>query len=561
MIPWYAVPEGSRSNRSRDYTLGTMSPDSTPTPARDRSYITTPIYYVNDRPHIGHAYTTTLCDVWARAMRSLGSDVFFLTGTDEHGVKVEKSARERGIAPQALADENAAEFERVLQVFGLTNDDFIRTTQQRHVTRVQNLVRHLRDRDAVYLGEFEGWYDEGQEEYVTENRARETDYKSPISGRPLVKATEKNYYFRLSAFQDRLESLFESNPDFVRPSARRNEVLGRLREGLQDVPITRTNFSWGIPFPDDEEHVIYVWIDALMNYATALGFGDDPTGDVEERRNFWPADFHVIGKEILWFHAVIWPAILLALDMPMPRCVYAHSFWISEGQKMSKSLGNFIDLPTIERYVEVYGLDAWRWYMVNNGPLGATDADFQATGFHETYTTDLVNTVGNCASRTTAMLAKYFEGVVPADTGFDFPGWDLAGAAGDAVASWRAAMADFALDDACDAGIGLLRTVDAFINATEPFKIAKDEARHDELASILARCVEAVRIASVLLWPVIPGRMETLWPALGCDIDPGRGDLDRVATWGGTLEGVRTEKIALFPRIDPASTPAADAAP
>jgi methionine--tRNA ligase len=520
------------------------------------AYITTPIYYVNDRPHIGHAYTTTLCDVWARAMRFEGRDVFFLTGTDEHGVKVEKSAEARGIAPQALADENAAEFQKVMGMFNLTNDDFIRTTEPRHERQVQALVKRLLDTGDVYLGEYEGWYDEGQEEYVTETKAKESDFKSPISGKPLVRANERNYYFKLSAYQDRLEALFETNPGFVKPDARRNEVLGRLRGGLQDVPITRTNFSWGIPFPGDEEHVIYVWIDALLNYATALELADDAS----DRHRHWPAAYHVIGKEILWFHAVIWPAILMALELPQPACVYAHSFWISEGQKMSKSLGNFIDLPTIERYVDVYGLDAWRWYMVNNGPLGATDADFQATGFHETYTTDLVNTVGNCASRTTAMLGKYFEGIVPADTGFDFPGWDLAGSATTAVAKWRAAMADFALDDACDAGIGLLRTVDAFINATEPFKVAKDESRRDELASILARCIEAVRVASVLLWPVIPGRMETLWPALGCDLDPSRGDLDQAALWGGTLEGVRTEKIALFPRVDPATTPSADIA-
>ena len=520
-------------------------------PATDRptAYITTPIYYVNDRPHIGHAYTTTLCDVWARAMRFAGRDVFFLTGTDEHGVKVEKSAREKGVEPQALADENAAEFERVLEVFGLTNDDFIRTTQPRHVRQVQAFVKRLLELDAVYLGEFEGWYDEGQEEYVTENRARETDYKSPISGKPLVKATEKNYYFRLSAFQDRLETFFDENPGFVRPEARRNEVLGRLREGLQDVPITRTNFSWGIPFPDDEEHVIYVWIDALLNYATALGMaeGDD---DAKGRHRYWPADLHVIGKEILWFHAVIWPAALMALDLPLPKCVYAHSFWISEGQKMSKSLGNFIDLPTIERYMDTYGLDAWRWYMVVQGPLGATDADFQATGFHETYTTDLVNTVGNCASRTTAMIGKYFDGVVPADPGAVLEGWDLPDAAATAHEKWATAMANFALDDACEAAIGLLRTVDAFINGTEPFKLAKDEGRRDELAAILARCAEAVRIASMLLSPVLPEKMRELRDALGLEVDVAAGGLDEQVAWSDRLAGGSVTKVALFPRVD-----------
>ncbi|MEE2895705.1 MAG: methionine--tRNA ligase [Planctomycetota bacterium] len=516
---------------------------------RQTAYITTPIYYVNDRPHIGHAYTTTLCDVWARAMRFAGRDVFFLTGTDEHGVKVEKSAAERGIEPQALADENAAEFERVLEVFGLTNDDFIRTTQPRHVRQVQAIVRRLLDADAIHLGEFEGWYDEGQEEYVTENRARETDYKSPISGRPLTKATERNYYFRLSAYQERLEALFEENPGFVMPEARRNEVLGRLREGLQDVPITRTNFSWGIPFPGDEEHVIYVWIDALLNYATALGLGEDD-GDAGGRHRYWPADLHVIGKEILWFHAVIWPAVLMALELPLPRCIYAHSFWISEGQKMSKSLGNFIDLPTIESYMETYGLDAWRWYMIVQGPLGATDADFQATGFHETYTTDLVNTVGNCASRTTAMIGKYFDGVVPADPGIELAGWDLAASASEAMDAWRAAMDRFALDRACEAGIGLLRTVDAFINATEPFKVAKDESRRTELEAILARCAEAVRIASLLLAPVLPSKMAELRAALGIEIDVAAGGLEAHAAWGSTLAGVEVSKVALFPRVE-----------
>ena len=363
------------------------------------TYITTPIYYVNDKPHIGHAYTTTICDIYARFMRFAGRDVFFLTGTDEHGLKVEKSAAARGISPQALADENAAEFRRVMTSLALTFDDFIRTTDADHVRQVQAFVTRLMEADAVYLGEFEGWYDEGQEEYHTENRARELDYKSPVTGKPLVRAREKNYYFRLSAFQERLEKLFEAQPEFVRPPARRNEVLGRLREGLADVPISRTNFTWGVAMPNDPEHVIYVWIDALMNYATALGLGDPSSERYAARSQYWPPDYHVIGKEILWFHAVIWPAILMALDLPLPRCVYAHSFWIREGRKMSKDLGNFIDLATIEQYIERYGLDAWRYYMVMQGPLGATDADFADSHFHEVYNTDLVNTVGNCLSR------------------------------------------------------------------------------------------------------------------------------------------------------------------
>ena len=257
-----------------------------PVPAS--TYITTPIYYVNDRPHIGHAYTTTVCDVYARFMRFDGRDVFFLTGTDEHGQKVEKSAQALGITPQQQADQNAAEFKRVMAMLDLEYDDFIRTTQADHVRQVQIFVGRLLEADAIYLGEFEGWYDEGQEEYYTETKARDADYKSPIDGKPLVRAKEKNYFFRLSAFQPKLEKLFEEQPDFVRPPARRNEVLGRLREGLADVPVSRTNFSWGVPMPNDPEHVIYVWIEALMNYITALGLGE-PESDTHKTRTTAPS--------------------------------------------------------------------------------------------------------------------------------------------------------------------------------------------------------------------------------------------------------------------------------
>ncbi|MBX3355803.1 MAG: class I tRNA ligase family protein [Phycisphaeraceae bacterium] len=579
------------------------------------AYITTPIYYVNDRPHIGHAYTTTLCDVWARAMRLRGREVRFLTGTDEHGVKVEKSAAEKGVSPQQLADENSAEFQRVLKLFDLTNDDFIRTTEPRHERRVQALVKRLLDAGHVYLGEFEGWYDEGQEEYHTETKAKELGYKSPVSGKPLVRAKEHNYYFRLSAFQKPLERFYAEHPGFVQPQARFNEVLGRVRDGLQDVPVTRTNFKWGIPFPGHAEHVIYVWIDALFNYVTALGLGDGATGgsgsgvkgvaggesggaaDVRhasgaivgsaagagaagaspicgdsalgDLARFWPADFHVIGKEILWFHAVIWPALLMALEMPVPRCVYAHSFWISNGQKMSKSLGNFIDLPTIEGYFGRYGLDAWRWFMVTRGPLEATDADFRAEAFHETYTADLVNTVGNCASRVTAMMEKYFDGVVPEDPerGGEWPA-----RVRETVAAWEKAIDDFALADAASAAIGLLRQVDGFINATEPFKLAKDPAQKPRLASILAQCAECVRVSGVLLAPLLPGKMNELAAALGqpapntqsrgggtigaahagsAPLSAGAGTgIERLTAWGGLAPGTKLTKCALFPRVD-----------
>ena len=519
--------------------------------------ITTPIYYVNDRPHIGHAYTTTVCDVWARAMRLRGEDVFFLTGTDEHGVKVEKSAAAKGVTPQALADENAAEFRRVLRVFGLSNDDFIRTTEPRHERQVQRFVKRLLDSGAVYLGTFEGWYDEGQEEYYTETKAKELEYRSPISGKPLARATEQNYYFRLSAYQERLERFFAGHPGFVQPEARRNEVLGRLRDGLQDVPMTRTNFTWGIPFPGDERHVIYVWIDALFNYVTALGMGD-PDGTIEPglhaaRARYWPAQYHVIGKEILWFHAVIWPALLMALELPLPRRIHAHSFWIADGQKMSKSMGNFVDLPTIEGYFARYGLDAWRWYMATQGPLQASDSDFRAQHFHDTYTSELVNVVGNCPSRVTAMIGKYFDGAMPEDAA---KGGEWPARCAQAVAAWTAAIDELDLVAAAAAAMALLRDVDAFINRTEPFKVAKDPARAGELASILAQCAESVRIAGVLLEPFLPGKMAELDAALGSPGGGARSFAARTA-WGAIAPGTKLAKCALFPRVEAA--PAAKA--
>lgn len=523
------------------------------------AYITTPIYYVNDKPHIGHAYTTTLCDVWARAMRWERKDVFFLTGTDEHGVKVEKSAAARGISPQELADENSAEFRRVLGLFGLTNDHFIRTTDPDHKRQVQAIVKRLLDKGFIYLGKFEGWYDEGQEEYHTETKAKELEYKSPISGRPLVRATEENYYFRLSAFQKPLEELFARNPDFVRPQGRRNEVIGRLRDGLQDVPVTRTNFTWGIPMPDAPGHVIYVWIDALLNYATAIGRADGTDGP---RAKYWPADYHVVGKEILWFHAVIWPAMLMALEWELPKCIYAHSFWISEGQKMSKSLGNFIDLPTIESYHAKYSLDAWRWYMVTQGPLEATDADFSAKHFHEIYTAELVNTFANCASRTSAMIGKYFNGELPgpSDSWVTRAGGREFRQVLDGIIDAIEAYEAFKLRDAAMAGLGMVRWVDLVINEYQPFKMAKSPDQMEAVGNILYDCATALCFAAAALHPIMPAKCDELLRCFGVSMDLVREHLVEEL---GVIEdlitpGTRIEKCALFMRMDaPGAAPTA----
>ncbi len=518
---------------------------------RPRKYITTPIYYVNDEPHIGHAYTTTLCDIWARMMRACGEDVFFLTGTDEHGQKVEQSAAARDMSPRELADRNSTAFRSTMDLFELTYDDFIRTTDPEHERQVQAFIEKLLARGDIYVGTFEGWYDEGQEEYHTETSARDLSFASPVSGKPLVRATEENYYFRLSAYQERLEQLLANRPDMVRPAARRNEVLGRLRDGLQDVPISRTNFSWGIPMPGDPNHVIYVWIDALFNYATALGLGEEHSERWDARHEYWPATYHIIGKEILWFHAVIWPAILLALELPVPHCVYAHSFWISEGQKMSKSLGNFIDLNTIRAYIDRYSIGALRYFLATQGPLGATDADFVTAKFHDVYTSDLVNTVGNSTSRVTAMIGKYFDGALPSEESngsrMVIDSLDWPARCEKAVAEAIAEMEQFNLDRSIEASMSLIREVDLFINTTEPFKLAKDPERRDELAAILYQCLEALRIASLLLACVLPQKTAEFSAAIGA---PTEGTLQELAAWGGLSPGSPVTKVALFPRVE-----------
>lgn len=524
----------------------------------ERFYVTTPIYYVNDRPHIGHVYTTTIADVLARYHRLRGEQVFFLTGTDEHATKVLDAAAERGLSAQQWADRNAGEFEATFARLGMSNDDFIRTSQDRHKTRVQRYVSELMQSGDVYLGEYEGWYDAGQEEYLTENKAKEYEYKSPFNGKPLVRRSEKNYFFRLSQYGNALLRLLEEQPQFVQPDARRNEVIGRIREGLNDVPISRTGAGgWGITIPGDEQHTIYVWIDALINYLSSID-----TEDPDHRRAFWPADVHLIAKDILWFHAVIWPAMLMALRqrrgyewVTLPRQVYAHSFWISEGQKMSKSLGNFIDLEKIDHYVTTFGLDALRYFLATQGPLGASDSDFAEVKFIETYNTDLANTLGNCANRITNMTNRYFGGKLPAH-GPHVAGSEPYGHTAEQCASrYTAAMQRLDIHEAIAAALDLVRAIDGYIEKTQPFKLAKSPANLPAVGTILYNCAEAMRIASVMLWPVLPNKMEQLWQRLGCHeytkslTNRGRGQLARWLQWGVLQPGTEIQQDEpLFPR-------------
>src|ERR1700693_566336 len=373
-------------------------------------YITTPIYYVNARPHIGHAYTTIACDAIARRQRMLGAETFFLTGTDEHGQKIERAAQAAGKTPQQLTDEVSAEFRALWDRMGLTYDQFIRTTSDKHKQGVQALWRRIRDNGFIYKGSYSGQYCIFDELYVD---AVGPGAPCPECGRPTETVHEENYFFKLSAMQDRLLQYYSDHPDFIRPETRRNEVIAFVRSGLRDLSVSRTSFKWGIPVPGDPKHVIYVWLDALANYLTAIGFGSDDPADQQKLARYWPADVHMIGKEIVRFHCVYWPAFLLAADLPLPKSIIAHGWLLFEESKMSKSRGNIVRAETI---VDVLGADALRYFLLREVVFGQ-DGSFSFDALVQRFNADLANGYGNLVSRTLAMITRYFGGVVPAGEG------------------------------------------------------------------------------------------------------------------------------------------------
>lgn len=524
-----------------DSTIRAMSTETT---NQKPYYITTPIYYVNDRPHIGHCYTTLLADVVARAQRLAGREVFFLTGTDEHAEKVSKTAREHAKTPYEWATINADRFKEAFAFMGFSNDDFVRTTEDRHISRASGYIKKLMEQGDIELGDYEGWYDPSQEEYLTETVAKEHDYKSPVTGRELEKRVEQNYFFRLDKHEGWLREQIESGAIRVMPEARKNETLGRLRQGLMKVPVSRKikdgDPDWGIAMPGDPEHRIYVWIEALCNYLSTV--------DTDDRRHFWSGEVvHLMAKDILWFHAVIWPAMLHALGEKTPDTVYAHAYWISEGTKMSKSLGNFIEIDQLRAYADRYSLDAVRWFLTTQGPLGANDADFSHSRFIEVYNADLANSIGNSMSRVGNMLVKYSDGEITRTCNgeFGFEGgralqlairaldeagkspddpsrtFDFARQTQQAVDEAMAALERMDLEAMLGTGRSIVRYVDDFISYSAPFTLAKrvGELEHAEkaLATILYSCAEALRIASLLLWPAMPEKMARLWRDWGCD--------------------------------------------
>jgi methionyl-tRNA synthetase len=509
-------------------------------------YITTPIYYVNARPHIGHAYTTIACDTIARRQRLLGAETFFLTGTDEHGQKIERAAQAAGKTPQQYADEISAEFRQLWKRMGISNDDFIRTTEERHKKRMQELFRRIRDNGFIYKGTYTGQYCVSDELYV--DGAQPGD-PCPTCGRITETVKEENYFFKLSEFQDKLLALY-ANPEFIRPETRRNEVISFVRSGLRDQSISRSTFTWGIPVPDDPKHVIYVWFDALANYVTAIGYGSSHAGAQEAFKKFWPADVQMIGKEIVRFHCVYWPAFLMAAGLPVPKAIVAHGWLLFEESKMSKSRGNIVRTETI---LDVLGADALRYFLLREVVFGQ-DGSFSFDALVQRYNSDLANGLGNLASRTLTMINRYFKGEVP----YPSPGASRT-AADDAIAEtarktireFGVLFDQFQFSRALEAAWALVAAVDKYIVENEPWALGEkqDEDSRSRLATVLYTAAEALRIATALAHPVMPEATAKIWTQMGL------GDIKKLAlselAWGQLPLGTKLGEVQpVFPRAD-----------
>ncbi len=497
-----------------------------------RFYITTPIYYVNDAPHIGHAYTTVNCDAIARWHRLLGDDTYFLTGTDEHGLNVQRSAEANGRTPQEHADITSARYQETFAGLDISNDDFIRTSEPRHYTAVQALLSKIRDNGHIELDTYEGLYCVSCEDYYTDTQA--PDGNCPVHGRALEVLAEENYFFRLSRFEDQLLKYYEDNPEFVQPPGKRNEALGLIKQGLQDISITRTSINWGVPVPWDEKHVFYVWYDALINYCTAIGYGVD-----DERFNtYWPSVHHVIGKEIIRFHCVWWPAMLMAAGIDPPHHIFVHGHLLVGGEKMSKTKLTGIVPETL---VADFGVDGYRYHFLRAVNFG-NDGDFSYEGMVERYNTDLANNFGNLAARVAAVVTSKCGGVGPAPQ----PDSPLAPLATRALADTAAGWTALAPQDALEATWQLIRDTNAYLEANEPWKAEPGAA----VDAVLGDALEVLRIVSVLASPAIPRACNELWRRIGLDGSPEDVRVPDGLAWGGYPGGLTVNKgEPLFPRL------------
>ncbi len=501
-------------------------------------YITTPIYYVNDKPHIGHAYTTLACDVMARFKRLDGYDVMFLTGTDEHGQKVEKAAEAAGIDPQAFTDQVSQNFRDLADVMGFSNDDFIRTTEARHVAACQALWERLKENGHIYLGSYAGWYSVRDEAFYTESELQTVDgVKTAPTGAPVEWVEEPSYFFDLSKWQDRLLAFYDANPDFILPETRRNEVVSFVKGGLKDLSVSRTSFKWGIPVPDDEDHIMYVWLDALTNYITAAGFDSD-----EGRyRTLWPVDLHMVGKDILRFHAVYWPAFLMGAGLEPPKRVFAHGWWTNEGQKISKSLGNVIDPVAL---VETYGLDQVRYFLLREVPFG-NDGDFAHRAMINRMNSELANDLGNLSQRVLSMVTKNCDGQVPTPGAFTAEDEALLAAADGLLASVRTSFDQQAFHKGIEAIFDVVGAANRYVDDQAPWALRKTDP--DRMATVLYVLAEAIRHTALLLQPVMPTSCARILDQLAVGADA-RG-FDRLSAEHRLVAGTALPKPqGVFPR-------------
>ncbi len=504
-------------------------------------YITTPIYYVNDVPHIGHAYTSLACDVLARFMRLDGREVRFLTGTDEHGQKVDKAAKAAGMDQKLFADRVSENFRALAKAMNFSNDDFIRTTEERHLRSCQHLWKVLADRGEIYLGAYAGWYAVRDEAFYGEDElATGPDGKKRApSGAEVEWVEEPSYFFRLSAWQDRLLAFYESRPDFIAPSSRRNEVLSFVKGGLTDLSVSRTSFNWGIPVPGDPKHVMYVWIDALTNYITAVGYPDTESADF---RRFWPADLHMVGKDIVRFHTVYWPAMLMAAGIEPPKRVFAHGWWTNEGQKISKSLGNVIEPHAL---IAKYGLDQTRYFLLREVPFG-NDGDFSHRAIVNRTNGDLANDFGNLAQRVLSMIAKNCDGAVPQPGPFTAADQSLLGSARALLAKCRTEFGQQAFHRGLDAIWQVIGAANRYVDEQAPWTLKKTDP--PRMATVLYVLAETVRQLALLTQPIMPDSTGRLLDQLAVPADK-----RTFASWGegGALEpGTPLPKPeGVFPRF------------
>ncbi len=529
----------------------------------ERFYVTTPIYYVNDVPHIGHTYTTLAADTIARWKRLAGADVFFLTGTDEHGVNIERKAREAGLSPQEWVDQIAPQWQALWKRLGISNDDFIRTTEPRHIRVAQDLFQRAYDRGAIYKGTYEGWYCPACEAFYAEDElvplagGAGDGWACPIHKRPVEWTAEENYLFRLSEYRDWILRKIEQEPEFIQPETQRNEMLSLVRGGLRDLAVSRLSVKWGIPVPFDPAQTIYVWVEALINYVTAIGYLDDP----DRFGRFWPGVHHLVGKDINRFHSVIWPCFLQAVGLLAPKQVWAHGFWTVEGEKMSKTRGNFIDpIAEITRLAEASGAewavaaDAFRYTLLREVPFGQ-DGDYSHGALVHRFNADLANDFGNLLNRTVPLVERHFGGQIPAPAPSEGPDGALQRAAVEVVAAADARIGTFDFTRGLAEIWRFLGAANKYIDEAAPWAALK-AGNTARAGAILYNTLEAVRIATILLAPVLPAATQRVWDQLGIPTPLAAARLDDARKWGALPAGVRIRPgPPLFPRIETPSAP------